>query len=127
MTTLTAEKNAVEVIVIDPDEMKAERVKKLLERSIKNIVAVNTRCLSLQRERINELVADSTYNKVFYGCDKLFFDKMVESFKVKHGELIHLGWKLDISEIIIFYWKQKGYGVFSPTISKSEGTFGQEL
>ena len=119
MTTL--EKNTV--IVIDPDEARAEEVREMLAGSMKNIAVINTKCLSLRPKEINELVSDGNYRKVFYGCSVDFFNKMVEDFTSKNGEAVHIGWKLDISKIVVYYWK----GILQTTVSRREGSFGQEL
>ena len=112
------------VIVIDPNEDKAEEVRSMLERSMGNIAIINTKCLSgrSNEKKINELVTDGNYRKVFYGCSEVFFNKIVEGFNLKQGEFKHIGWKLDVSQIVIYYWQQKGFVPFSEAISN-----GQEL
>ena len=125
MTTIAIEKNAV--IVIDPDKEEAEKVRKMLCRSMKNIAAINTRCLITRRKEIEELMNDGNYQKVFYGCSENFFNRIVESFNSKKGEVKYHGWQLDIPKIGIYYWKKHDFGVFPPTISKREESFGQEL
>ena len=119
----TLEKNTV--IVIDPNEKKAEKTRKSLEKSMKNIAVINTKCLSSHRQEIIELVRDSNYQKIFYGCSAEFFNKIVEDFNLKSGEAKHIGWNLDISKVVIFYWKKKGFIPFSNATSRREGTFGQ--
>ena len=129
MTTL--EKDTV--IVIDPDEEKAEETKKRLEKSMEKIAIINTKCLALRRQEINELMHDTDYQKIFYGCNMSFFNKMVEDFNLnfKDGEVAYIGWRPDISKIVInywnYFWKKKGSGVFQSTISREEESFGQEL
>ena len=115
------------VIVIDPNEDKAEEVRSMLERSMGNIAIINTKCLSMHLQEINELVSDSNYRKVFYGCSEVFFNKMVGGFNLKQGEFKHIGWKLDVSQIVIYYWQQKGFVPFSEAILKREESYGQEL
>src|SRR3989344_2825357 len=99
MTTL--EKGTV--IVIDPDKEKAEKTRKILERSMEKIVVVNTRCLLPRFQEIKELVGDGNYLKVFYGCNEKFFNETVERFNLKRAELKYIGWEVDISQIIIYY------------------------
>ena len=129
MTTLQKDT----VIVIDPDENKAEETRKRLERSMRKIAIINTKCLTLRREEINELVHNTDYQKMFYGCSKKFFDEMFEDFelKVKDREVIYIGWGSDISTIVInywnYFWKKKDLGVFQSTVSNSEGSRFQEL
>ena len=123
MTTL--EKDTV--IVIDPNEEKAKKTRKSLEKSMKNIAVINTKCLSSHRQEIIELVHNSNYQKIFYGCSAEFFNKIVENFNLKSGEAEHVGWNLDISKVVIFYWKKKGFMPFSSATSRTEGTFSQEL
>ena len=128
MTTL--EKDTV--IVIDPDEEKAEETKKTREVNGK-IAIINTKCLALRRQEINELMHDTDYQKIFYGCNMSFFNKMVEDFNLnfKNGEVAYIGWRPDISKIVInywnYFWKKKGSGVFQSTVSRKEESFGQEL
>ena len=125
MTTIAVEKNAV--IVIDPDQEEAEKVRKMLDRSMKNIAVINTKCLTLRRKEIEELMNDGKYQKVFYGCSENFFNEMVENFNSRKGEVAYIGWELDVYKIVDCYWKHKGYGVFPPAISRREGSYGQEL
>ncbi|HIH52509.1 MAG TPA: hypothetical protein HA284_03160 [Nanoarchaeota archaeon] len=115
------------VIVIDPNEDRAEEIRKMLERSMENIAVINTKCLSTHLQEIIELVSDGNYRKVFCGCSEVFFNKMVEGFNLKQGEFKHIGWKLDVSQIVIYHWQQKGFEVFPPTVSKREGSRGEEL
>ena len=116
-----------EVIVLDPDEKKAERTRKLLDKSMKNIAVISTMCLHGRRKKITGLMNDADYDKMFYGCDVKFFNKnVVERFNSK-GEVIHLGWKLNVFEIMRYYWHKKGFEIFPPTISRREESFGQEL
>lgn len=122
MAIVTASKKGT-VVVIDPDESRAEEAREMLTGSMKNIAVINTKCLSLRPKEIDELVSDGNYRKVFYGCSADFFNKMVEGLNSKNGEVIHIGWKLDISKIVIYYWK----GIFQPTVSRQEESFGQEL
>ena len=121
----TLEKNTV--IVIDPNEKKAEKTRKSLEKSMEKIAIINTKCLALRRQEINEIMHNTDYQKIFYGCNISFFNKMVEDFNLKSVEAKHIGWNLDISQIVIFYWKKKGFIPFSSATSRTEGTFGQEL
>lgn len=127
MTTL--EKDTV--IVIDPDEEKAEKTRKRLEKSMKNIAVINTKCLSSHRQEIVELVSDNNYQKIFYGCSAEFFNEIVEDFNFKNGEVEYIGWKLDISKIVRNYWhnfwEKKDTGVFPSTVSKREGSYKEEL
>lgn len=129
MTTL--EKDTV--IVIDPNEEIAEKTRKRLEKSMKKIAVINTKCLSSHRQEIIELVSDNNYQKMFYGCSAEFFDKMVGDFNLnfKDGEISHIGWKPDVSKIVInywnYFWKKKGSGVFHFTVSMREGSMFQEL
>lgn len=95
------------VIVIDPDEKEAERVRKMLVKSMKGIALINTRCLSLQYQKINKLVSDGNYQKLFYGCNEEFFNEMIERFNLKCGELTYLGKWLDVSKIVRHYWNKK--------------------
>ena len=116
------------VIVIDPDRDKAEETRSMLERSMEKIAVINTKCLSSGRfKEINELVCNENYLKLFYGCSEVFFNKMVEGFNLKQGEFKHIGWKLDVSQIVIYHWQQKGFVPFSEAISKREASYGQEL
>ncbi|OHA49110.1 MAG: hypothetical protein A2W59_02240 [Candidatus Terrybacteria bacterium RIFCSPHIGHO2_02_41_19] len=93
------------VIVIDPDEDRAEEVRKMLERSMEKVAVINTKCLSsCQFKEISELVCDGNYLKLFYGCSENFFKETIESLSLKSGELKYIGWKLDISKIVICFW-----------------------
>ena len=96
------------VIIIDPDEKKAERTRKILTKSMKGIALINTRCLSSRYQKINELVSDGSYQKLFYGCSENFFNEMIRRFDLKCGESTYLGKWLDISKIVRHYWNQKG-------------------
>ena len=132
MAIATASKKGT-VIVIDPDEDKAREVKETLERSMEKIAIINTKCLTVRMQEINELMHDIDYQKIFYGCNMSFFNKMVEDFNLnfKDGEVAYIGWRPDISKIVInywnYFWKNKGFEIFPPTISRREESFGQEL
>jgi len=119
------------VIVIDPNEDRAEEVRSMLKRSMEKVAVINTRCLSKRLQEINELVGDGNYLKIFYGCSEIFFKETIENLTLKSGELKYIGWELDVSKIVIcfwnHYWKQKGFEVFPPTVSKREGSYGQEI
>lgn len=99
------------VIVIDPDEKKAEKIRKMLEKSMKNVAIINTRCLFHRHKEIDNLVRNENYFKIIYGCSEKFFNEMVEKFKLR-GAIKHIGWRLDISKIVICYWKQKNFQLF---------------
>ena len=98
-----------------------------------NIAIINTKCMTPRRQEINELMHDTDYQKIFYGCNISFFNKMVEDFNLnfEDGEVAYIGWRLDISKIVInywnYFWKKKGFAPFSETISSKEESYGQEL
>ena len=115
------------VIVIDPNEDGAKEIRNMLKRSMENIAVINTKCLSKRLQEINELVGDVNYLKMFYGCSEKFFNETIERFNFKRGEFKYIGWKADVSQIVIHYWKKKGFVPFSEAISKKEGSYGQEL
>ncbi|KKT20354.1 MAG: hypothetical protein UW04_C0032G0007 [Parcubacteria group bacterium GW2011_GWB1_43_8] len=119
------------MIVIDPDEDRVEEVKKMLGRSMERVAVINTKCLPLRLQEINELIGDGNYLKIFYGCSEVFFKETIENLSLKSGELKYIGWKLDISKIVICFWdhcwKKKGFEVFPPTVSTREESYGQEL
>ena len=115
------------VIVIDPDRDKAEEIRKMLGRSMEKIAVINTKCLFSRFSEIDGLMEDIIYWKMFYGCDLESFEKIVARFNSKLGEVTHLGWKLNIAEIESCYWKKKGFEVFPPTISRTDGSRGEEL
>ena len=60
-------------MVIDPNERVAEEVRKRLKRSMINIAIINTKCMTPRRQEINELMHDTDYQKIFYGCNISFF------------------------------------------------------
>ena len=119
------------MIVIDPEEDRVEEVKKMLGRSMERVAVINTKCLPLRLQEINELIGDGNYLKIFYGCSEVFFKETIENLSLKSGELKYIGWKLDISKIVICFWdhcwKKKGFEVFPPTVSNREGSHGEEL
>jgi len=115
------------VIVIDPDRDKAEEIRKMLGRSMEKIAVINTKCLFSRFSEIDGLMEDIIYWKMFYGCDLESFEKIVARFNSKLGEVTHLGWVLNITQIESYYWKKKGFEVFPPTVSTREESYGQEL
>ena len=92
------------VIVIDPDEDRAEKVRSMLKRSMENIAVINTKCLFPRFQEINELINDSSLLKMFYGCSENFFKETIENLSLKSGELKYIGWELDISKIVVCFW-----------------------
>lgn len=94
------------VIIIDPNKEEAEKIRKMLRISMKNVAIINIKCLYPRFKEINGLMNQRAYLKMFYGGSEKSFNKMLLDFDLKDDRnSIYIGWKLKISKIVISYWK----------------------
>ena len=107
------------LIVIDPDEITSSNVHYMLVRSLDGVAIINSKCLCSKSEEIRQIMNDALFLKMFYGCSKEEYDKFVESFTKKAGQVFYLGRRLCFSDVAICYWKNKGFNQFSPTLVSS--------
>ena len=105
------------VTVIDPDEIFSFNVGYLLMNSrMRNVVIINTHELSSKYDDIAHIMSIEDCLKMFYGCDENFYKEMIDTFKIIKGKVLYLGRRLVIPEVISYYWKNKGFQQFDPTV-----------
>ncbi len=117
MTVLiTSQKVAV---IIEPDRKNEKEAKRMIKKlHLKKIAIVNICCMNTQFHQIRELINNKALLKIFHGGTVKIFNDMLEVFQLAGRNDFRYVVKLEISKIMIFYWKHH-FGIFPPTISKS--------
>ena len=107
------------IIIFDPDESISFNVKYMLVNSyIKNVAIINTHMLCSGYEEIAHIVKNSSYLKMFFNCNEEEYKKIIANFS-SAVDVFYLGKRLFIPEVVICYWKNKGFDQFSPTLVSS--------
>jgi len=115
---MTASEKEISIIVIDPDSNTAFNAEYMLSNSLKKVVVINTKCLCSRIEEIKIFMNDDHLFKMLYGCDKSQYEKIITNFATAR-DVFYLGKRLFISEVVICYWKNKGFEQFNPTLVSS--------
>lgn len=98
----------------------------LRESFIKNIAVIDMQCMNSKFVQIKELLDDSLNLKIFHGGNTKIFNDMLETFYLqKRTDVVYVQ-RLNRQEIVRAYWNYY-FKKFPPTISKREGSFGEEI